>query len=41
LGQQLGPEAQETLIATLMRVVLVPLAIPWGYVFRQYVKAPG
>jgi hypothetical protein len=20
---------------------LVPLAIPWGYVFKQYVKAPG
>ena len=39
--QQLGPDAQETLISTLMGVVLVPLAIPWGYVFRQYVKAPG
>jgi hypothetical protein len=41
LSQQLGPDAQETLIATLMGVVLVPLVIPWGYVFQQYVKAPG
>ena len=39
--QQLGLDAQETLIATLMGVVLVPLAIPWGYIFQQYVKAPG
>jgi hypothetical protein len=33
-----GPE---TLIACLVGIVLVPLAIPWGYVFKQYVKAPG
>jgi hypothetical protein len=31
----------ETLIACLVGVVLVPLAIPWGYVFKQYVKVPG
>lgn len=31
----------ETLIACLVGIVLVPLAIPWGYVFNQYVKAPG
>ncbi len=39
--QQLGPDAQETLISTLMGVVLVPLVMPWGYVLKQYVKAPG
>ena len=39
--QQLGPDAQESLINCLVGVVLVPLAIPWGYVFKQYVKAPG
>jgi hypothetical protein len=38
---QLGPDAQETLIATLVGVVLVPLAMPWGYVYKQYVQAPG
>ena len=41
LTQQLSPEAQETLISCLVGVVLVPLVMPWGYVFKQYVKAPG
>ncbi len=31
----------ETLIACLVGIVLVPLALPWGYVFKQYMKAPG
>jgi hypothetical protein len=31
----------ETLIACLVGVVLVPLAMPWGYVLKQYLKAPG
>ena len=31
----------ETLIACLVGIVLVPLAMPWGYVWKQYVKAPG
>ena len=31
----------ESLIACLVGIVLVPLAIPWGYVFKQYVQAPG
>jgi hypothetical protein len=31
----------ETLIACLVGVVLVPLAMPWGYVLEQYFKAPG
>ena len=31
----------ETLTACLVGIVLVPLAIPWVYVFKQYVQAPG
>jgi hypothetical protein len=31
----------ETLIACLVGVVLVPLAVPWGYVLEHYLKAPG
>jgi hypothetical protein len=31
----------ETLIACLVGVVLVPLAVPWGYVLNHYLKAPG
>ena len=40
LTQQLSPEAQETLISCLVGVVLVPLVMPWAYVFKQFVKAP-
>jgi hypothetical protein len=31
----------ETLIACIVGVVLVPLAMPWGYVLNHYLKAPG
>ena len=31
----------ETLIACIVGVVLVPLVIPWGYVFKHYLKVPG
>jgi hypothetical protein len=40
-SQQLGPEAEQTLISNLVGIVLVPLAIPWGYVWTEYVMAPG
>src|SRR5689334_18998948 len=40
-SQQLSPDSQETLINCLVGVVLVPLVMPWGYVFKQYVQAPG
>jgi hypothetical protein len=31
----------ETLIACIVGVVLVPLVMPWGYVFKHYLKVPG
>ena len=31
----------ETLIACLVGVVLVPIAMPWGYVLKHYLRAPG
>ena len=40
-AHQLDPDTLETLKATLMGVVLVPLVMPWGYVFTHYGKAPG
>jgi hypothetical protein len=40
-SNQLTPDRQETLIACLVGIVLVPLVMPWGYVFRQYGKATG
>ncbi len=39
--QQLRADSQETLISNLVGIVLVPLVMPWGYVFKQYVQAPG
>ena len=38
---RLAPDSEQTLISNLVGVALVPLAIPWGYVFEQYVRAPG
>ena len=39
--QQLAPDARDILINCLVGIVLVPLVMPWGYVFKQFVQAPG
>ena len=41
LTHQLDSATAETMKACLMGVVLVPLVLPWGYVIRHYVRAPG
>lgn len=41
LGPGLDRYASDTLFATLMGVVLVPIVLPWGYVFTHYIKAHG
>jgi hypothetical protein len=41
LGHRMDADTAETMKATLMGVVLVPLVLPWGYMWRHYVKAPG
>jgi len=41
LHSGLDEYASDTLFACLMGVVLVPIVVPWGYVFRHYVKAAG
>jgi hypothetical protein len=38
---QLTPVTAEDLKNTLVGVVLMPLVIPWGYVWRRYVQQPG
>jgi hypothetical protein len=38
---QLDAAAAETLMECLFGVVLVPLVLPWGYVWTHYVRAPG
>ena len=41
LSGQLDPGMTESLINSLIGVVLVPLVLPWGYVLKHYLKAPG
>lgn len=38
---QAPPAFAEDFPAILAGVILMPLVIPWGYVFRHYVKRPG
>jgi hypothetical protein len=37
---QLTPVTSEDLFNTMLGVVLMPLVIPWGHVWRHYIKAP-
>ena len=41
LAGQLDAATAETLRECLFGVVLVPLVVPWGYVWTHYVRAPG
>lgn len=41
LGPGLDEYASETLFACFVGIVLVPIAIPWGYVVERYVLARG
>jgi len=41
LAGQLDAATAETLRECLFGVVLVPLVVPWGYVWAHYVRAPG
>jgi len=41
LSGELDPGRQETLFECLMGIALVPIAVPWGYVLRHYIRAPG
>ena len=38
---QLPPTFADDVFAIGMGVILMPIVIPWGYVWRQYVKAPA
>ena len=40
-GDRFDAATRETWYSCLLGVVLVPLVIPWRYVFANYVKAPG
>jgi len=38
---QLAPDQQDTLVFSLVGIVLVPPVMPWRYVVDRYLKAPG
>lgn len=38
---QMPPTFAEDAFAIGMGVILMPLVIPWGYVYRHYIKQPG
>ncbi len=40
-AHQIDAETADTVKACLMGMVLFPVAIPWPYVFANYVKKPG
>lgn len=41
LAHQIDPDTADTVFACLMGVVLVPIALPWPYVFANCVRKPG
>ena len=38
---QIPPTWPEDIKAIAAGVILMPIVIPWGYVYRQYVEMPG
>ena len=40
-GRPFSPGYQETVVNTLVGVILVPIALPWRYLWDTYVKKPG
>ncbi len=41
LAQDFPPPIRETTINCLLGLILVPLAMPWSYVWQEYFKAPS
>ena len=41
LSGEIDQARQQTLYDCLLGAVLLPIAIPWGYVLRNYIGAPG
>jgi len=40
-GNRVDADTADNLFAIALGVVLVPLVLPWGYVWKNYVAAPG
>ena len=41
LGHRVDPDAAANFFSISLGVVIVPLLLPWGYIWKNYVTAPG
>jgi len=41
LAHRVDADTAENALSILLGVVLVPLVLPWGYIWKNYVQAPG
>jgi hypothetical protein len=41
LAHNVDPDAADNAFSIFLGVILVPLVLPWGYVWRNYVAAPA
>jgi hypothetical protein len=41
LSHRMDTDTADTAFSILLGIVLVPLVLPWGYVWEKYVTAPG
>jgi hypothetical protein len=41
MGHRVDPDTADSAFSIFLGVVLVPLILPWGYVWKNYVTAPG
>ncbi len=41
LGHRVDADNADTAFSIFVGVVLVPLVLPWGYIWKNYVTAPG
>ena len=41
LAHRLDPDIADSFFAIFLGVVLVPIVLPWGYVWNHYLTTPG
>jgi hypothetical protein len=41
LAHRVDPDTADSFFAIFLGLVLVPIVLPWGYVWKTYVTAPG
>jgi hypothetical protein len=41
LGHRVDPDNADSFLSISIAIVIVPLILPWGYIWKNYVTAPG